>query len=174
MVPGDAWIDYSDNDIFNDTEFDETQNATMVPRLDYVDKETGKRVYDNSKAYSVFDETSKDYSPTLKALYDGILETNANANAKMKNRTHVDNYQISQVTGSFWKRIKRHGIWGAIKNIFSWIGEHLGVINTNSEEDMGWGQQAELMLNDDTGTPINDDDLGTGTMPDGRQLNLIP
>jgi len=70
--------------------------------------------------------------------------------------------------------MKRHGIWGATKRLFEWIGEHLGVINSNSEEDMGWGQQAELMLNDETGTPINDDDLGTGTMPDGRQLNLIP
>lgn len=174
MVPGDAWIDYSDNDIFDDKEFDASENSTTVPRLDYVDEKTGKRVYDNTKAYSVFDKDSKDYSPTLRALYDGILETNANANAKMKNRTHVDNYQISQVTGSFWKRMKRHGLLGATKNLFGWIGEHLGIINTNSEEDMGWGQQAELMLNDDTGTPINDDDLGTGTMPDGRQLNLIP
>lgn len=174
LVPGDAWIDYSDNDIFNDSEFDETENTTMVPRMDYVDKKTGKRIYDNSKAYSVFDENSNNYSPTLKALYDGILETTSKANAKMKNRTHVDNYQISQVTGSFWKRMKRHGILGVMKRIAEWIGEHLGVINTNSEEDMGWGQQAEYMLNDDTGTPINDDDLGTGTMPDGRQLNLIP
>ena len=172
LVPGDTWIDYSDNDMFNDDKFDASQNATMVPRADYV--ENGKRIYDNSKAYSVFDETSSNYSPTLRALYDGILETNTQANAKMTNRTHVDNYQISQVTGSFWKRMKRHGIWGATKRLFEWIGEHLGVINSNSEEDMGWGQQAELMLNDETGTPINDDDLGTGTMPDGRQLNLIP
>jgi hypothetical protein len=58
----------------------------------------------------------------------------------MKNRTHVDNYQISQVTGSFWKRMKRHGFWGVLKNIGSWIGEHLGIINSGSEEDMGWGQ----------------------------------
>jgi len=93
LVPGDTWIDYSDNDMFNDDKFDASQNATMVPRADYV--ENGKRIYDNSKAYSVFDETSSNYSPTLRALYDGILETNTQANAKMKNRTHVDNYQIS-------------------------------------------------------------------------------
>jgi hypothetical protein len=37
LVPGDAWIDYSDNDIFNYTEFDEKENTTMVPRMDYVD-----------------------------------------------------------------------------------------------------------------------------------------
>lgn len=172
LVPGDAWIDYSDNDVFNDTEFDESENTSMVPML--MDKKTGKKLYDNSKAYSVLDETSKNYSPTLKALYNGILETNASANAKMINRNHVDNYQISQVTGSFWKRMKRHGIWGAFKNMLEWLGEHLGVINSNSEEDMGWGQQAEYAINDDTGTPINDDDLGTGTMPDGRQLNVIP
>ena len=172
LVPGDTWIDYSDNDVFNDTKFDEKENATMVPLLS--DPKTGKKLYDNRNAYSVLDETSKNYSPTLKALYDGILETNAAANAKMTNRNHVDNYQISQVTGSFWKRMKRHGIYGAFKNLLEWIGEHLGIINSNSEEDMGWGQQAEYAINDDTGTPIKDEDLGTGTMPDGRQLNVIP
>jgi hypothetical protein len=52
LVPGDAWIDYSDNDMFNDTKFDASENATMVPRMDYeeVDPKTGKKIkiYDNS------------------------------------------------------------------------------------------------------------------------------
>lgn len=91
LTPGDGWIDRDDSNFIN-TNFDESEGMSMVPK---------KQLYDNSKAYNKIMN-----SPTLKALYDGVFNTIDQANKLQTVRNYYDSYMLPQIKGSEFKAFK--------------------------------------------------------------------
>jgi hypothetical protein len=64
--------------------FDESENMSMVPRLDY---DNGR--YDNSKAYYKIKN-----SETLNALYEAVYNTIKESNEQFENKSWHDDYLL--------------------------------------------------------------------------------
>lgn len=116
--PGDAWTEKVDDESLLNPNFDESENTAFVPK---------KSKYDNSKQFSKIEK-----SPTLKALYNGILSTMDESNKMQSNRQYADNFLLPQVTGTIWKRMKRHSMWGKLEVLFKYIAESFGINNTSN------------------------------------------
>jgi hypothetical protein len=90
-TPGDAYNDIENSKSLKNEYFDESQGTSFVPLTE--DHATGKKIhseYDNSKLYN---EITKPCTK-LANMYNTILDTMKEANSKMENRTHVDNYLL--------------------------------------------------------------------------------
>lgn len=169
VTAGDGWIDTSKNNELLDTEFDESQGMTMVPKLEI------KR-YDNREQYNKIIN-----SATLSALYNAVHRTIVESNDCFNNiHQYRDDYLLPQITGSLYKRMKGVGSkWRAIKD---YVSE-----GTGFGGDLAFTQDTEFGLNGDT---IFDklDEFGAiiegeyevfggktrGMRPDGRRLNMLP
>lgn len=183
VLPGDGYINSDENSELLDKEWNESQGQAFIPK---------KELYDNTVAYN---KVMK--SKTLKALYDKAYQTIKESNELQTNRTYVDNYLLPQITGSFFKYLKKHsGKWrmawdfiktgnvdpstagGAAREYFK---DTIGIGEKGWEQDGSYGQLIDqaLMNQDQFGDVINSKDptFGneiSGERPDGRQLNMIP
>lgn len=174
-VPGDAWVDSDSGTNFDNTEFDEKENVSMVPKLEY---------FDNSSRYNQIMKNAK-----LKALYEASYETIKESNGKQANREWADNYLLPQVLGNVFDRMNGHnffdfkkGNWyafwlngGDTKLSMAWkaFKEHLGFRSENDDEIFG----SEWNLNnyDESGKVINNNlHTYSSTMPDGSPYRALP
>lgn len=120
-VPGDAWIEKVDDEKFVNDKYTQlskeegNENTAFIPKA--FDK-NGKVLYDNSKAFSKFDKNSNKYSQTLRDMYDATLRTMRESNEMQTNRQYTDDYLLPQITGSIFKRMKRH----------PWFNRHLALV----------------------------------------------
>ena len=117
--PGDAWTEKVDNEALLNKKFDPKENCSFVPK---------KELYDNSKKFAKIEN-----SPTLKALYDEVVNTMHEANEMQSNRLYADDYLLPQETGTLWKRMKRHSAWGKTKVLFKYLLESAGINNTGNK-----------------------------------------
>lgn len=166
FTPGDGYIINEDIDSLLNPDFDESQNMSMVPKLSY---DHGR--YDNSKQYNKIMN-----SDTLRALYEAIHEAIAESNALFTNKEWHDDYLLPQITGSFYKRLKRqeskaNASWEYVKDTF-------GIMEQQNTE---FGMSLNNALNnvDDLGEIImshtySQGDAVSSRRPNGRQLNMIP
>lgn len=183
VLPGDGYLNSDENNDLLDKDFDESYGQAFVPK---------KELYDNFKQYNKIIK-----SKTLKALYDKTYQTIKESNELQVNRNYVDNYLLPQITGSFFKYLKKHsGKWrmawdfiktgnvdpsssgGALREYFK---DTVGIGEKGWEQDGTYGQFIDQALSDQDqfGDIINSKDptFGSeisGERPDGRQLNMIP
>ena len=158
-MPGDAWTEKVDNEDLLNKNFDEKENSSFVPK---------KSKYDNSKKFSKIEN-----SATLKALYDEVVKTMSEANAMQTNRAYTDNFLLPQITGSIWKRMKRHSAWGKTKALFKYLAEAIGIgYNPNDFSQIGSNQALDSSDNEGNIT-INQTPI-QGEYPDGRTFHILP
>lgn len=186
-TPGDAYNDIENSKSLKNEYFDESQGTSFVPLTE--DHATGKKIhpeYDNSKLYN---EITKP-GTKLANMYNTILDTMKEANSKMENRTHVDNYLLPQVGGNLYTRLTsdnseegKHGyIRRKWKQITDWISEKFGIKERKQQDDFEqmFGETMSLDDTDETGTVIgskrrNIRDIGLlKNMPDDRSMHMIP
>lgn len=157
--PGDAWTEKVDNESLLNTNFDESEGSSFVPK---------KALYDNSKKFAKIEN-----SPTLKALYDEVVNTMSEANDMQTNRLYADNYLLPQMTGSIWKRMKRHSAWGKTKALFKYLAESIGIgVNPNDFSQIG-SNQALDQADSEGNVTINQTPI-QGEYPDGRAFHILP
>lgn len=157
--PGDAWTEKIDNQDLLNSEFDEKENTSFVPK---------KSKYDNSKKFSKIEKSS-----TLKALYDEVINTMSEANEMQSNRLYADNFLLPQITGSVWKRMKRHSAWGKAKALFKYVAESLGIGYSPNDFSQIGSNQALDESNDEQNVVINNTPI-QGQYPDGRTFHILP
>lgn len=197
MEPGDGYIEVDETDELRNTNFDESEHRSIVPK---------RELYDNSKQYNKIMK-----SATLKALYDGVLNTIKESNQLYEGRNYVDDYQLPQITGTMYKKIKnKPSAWRQVfndlkdifspvkmvKNIFNHLtdkstkfgtmlsetSQSIGISKESSDETGQYGQDVNYatLSYDELGSAIQQ--LGesyvsesvSGRRPDGRQLNIVP
>ena len=168
--PGDAWTEKVDNEDLLNKDFDESEGTSFVPK---------KSLYDNSKAFSKFQEFNEDgtenenFSPTLRALYDETVKTMEEANAMQSNRLYTDKYLLPQITGTIWKRMKNHTAWGKLKVLFNYFIESLGIgYNPNDFSEIGSNMALDLITSE--GDQLKNVNPIKGQYPDGRTFHIMP
>ena len=157
--PGDAWTEKVDNEDLLNPNFDDSQNTAFVPK---------KSLYDNSKKFAKIEN-----SPTLKALYDEVVNTMHESNSMQSNRLYADDFLLPQITGSLYKRMKNHSAFGKLTALTQYIGESLGIgYNPEDFSQIGstaaadeYTSEGELVVND---VPLH------GQYPDGRTFHIMP
>lgn len=157
--PGDAWTEKVDNEDLLNKDFDVKEGCSFVPK---------RSKYDNSKKFKKIEE-----SQTLKALYDEVVKTMTEANAMQSNRMYADNFLLPQVTGSIWKRMKRHSAWGKTKALFKYIAEVIG-IGYNPDDFSQIGSNMALDFSDGEGNIVVNQTPIQGEYPDGRTFHILP
>ena len=182
LVPGDGFINTEENDSLRNENYDRLSKTIGIPgtettmsMIPKADVKNGK--YDNSKAYNkIF---GKNGSSTLQALYKGVYDTIKESNEKNYALKYCDNYQLPQITGSFFKRLKNqgskwHAAWEYVKDEVGWDGRLLPT-------DLDYGERIDQILqNFDELGQVTNSDGGTfntkavGTYGDGRRLNIVP
>lgn len=187
--PGDAYNDIENSKSLRNEYFDESEGVSFIPLVK--DHKTGKilnKQYDNSKNYAKVHKTEgmqSLFDDKLSKMYNEVLSVIQESNAKLANRTHVDNYLLPQISGTLYKRMtsnKMEGGYFARKwKIFTeWIGEKFGIRKDTTEDDPLFGERIQLDDSDETGTLIgsnrrNINDIGLDKdMPDGRAMHIIP
>ena len=166
FLPGDQYIINENNQSLLNPNFDESENMSMIPRLDY---DNGR--YDNSKAYYKIKN-----SETLNALYEAVYNTIKESNEQFENKSWHDDYLLPQITGSYYKRLKNqeskaHASWEYLKDTF-------GILEQQNTE-FGMSLQNALNNVDELGEVIMSQEYSGGSnvsarRPNGRQLNMIP
>lgn len=164
--PGDAWTEKVDNenllnkfDEKTGTGFDEKEGTAFVPK---------KSLYDNSKKFKKIED-----SATLKALYDEVVNTMSEANDMQSNRLYADNFLLPQITGSLWKRMKRHTAWGKFKALVKYVAEALGIGYNPSDFSQIGSNMALDDFNSEGAIGINRTPI-SGKYPDGRPFHILP
>lgn len=165
-LPGDQYIINDNAQSLLNPHFDESENMSMVPRLDY---DNGR--YDNSTAYNKIIN-----SPELNALYVAVHDAIQESNEQFKNKQWHDDYLLPQMTGSYYKRLKNqeskaHASWEYLKDTF-------GILEQQNTE-FGMSLQNALNNVDELGEAIMSQEYSGGSnvsarRPNGRQLNIIP
>lgn len=163
-VPGDSWRDENAS-AFKNKDFDESMHVTYIPKgQEYVDKQFEKEVVNNKELFK---------------LYNMIHDTISEANDRMENRQHQDNYLLPQISGSMYRRIKAANTWrGKFQAFLRYIGEYLGIFKYSNEID--YGEDVDY----DTRTESGEKTKSFSTrkhnipllknMPDGRPMHIIP
>lgn len=186
-TPGDAYNDIENSKSLKNEFFDESDGTSFVPLVrDHVTNKLINPEYDNSK---IFEKITKP-GTKLANMYNIILSTMKEANSKMENRTHVDNYLLPQIGGTLYTRLtsnnNEEGKTGYFarkwKLITDWIGEKLGIKERKQQDDYEqlFGENMSLDDTDETGTEIksarrNIRDIGLmKNMPDDRSMHMIP
>lgn len=175
LIPGDGWINSDEsNDLLNE-KYDQSMNVPFIPKKEIEIDGKITRPYDNEIAYKKIMN-----SPTLKALYLGVLESLNDANSKLYNRLYQDNYMLPGITGSMWKYMKGYGMNGAVSQALRYTLDHAGFTEQGISQDQSFGS----VIKDILGSVSELDEFvqsessfgtkTTGTRPDGRQFNIIP
>ena len=187
--PGDAYNDIENSKSLRNEYFDDSEGVSFIPLVK--DHKTGKmlnRQYDNSKNYAKVHKTvgmEAMYDEKLSNMYETVLSVMKESNAKLTNRTHVDNYLLPQISGTLYKRMTSNKMEGGYfhrkwKIFTEWIGEKFGIRKETTEDDPLFGETIQLDDRDETGTNIgsnrrNINDIGLDkNMPDGRSMHIIP
>lgn len=172
-IPGDGWIEHSENELAND-KYDHNNKSFLQPKR-YEEDENGrpiknKPLYDNTKAFNKIQK-----SKNLKRLYDLVLETNRDIN-RLYGRENFDEYLLPGITGSLFKYMKGRG--SVATGALQYAKDELGIGEQGIQQDPEFRQTAERILNntDDFGDMINNRNISIsdGTRPDGSELNMIP
>lgn len=171
LIPGDGWINNTERDDLLNPEFEKLSQEEGNEEMSMIPK---KSLYDNSKAYNKIKN-----SPTLRALYDGILSTMIEANSNFYSGNYNNSYQLPQITGSMWKYAASSGVRGAMK----YAAEQLGYIGNGQAitQDQAFGMAVSAVLGDTSNlsqSVQNENDMSAsktvGMRADGRQFNVIP
>lgn len=166
LLPGDGWIDRDENNSLLNDKYDSSMGVPYIPK---------KEFYDNSIQYDRIKN-----SPTLKALYDGVVSAMTKSNRKLFNRSYSDNYQLPGMTGSIWKYMKSQGATGSVAAAIQYTKDHLGFTESGLRQDDDFGatlKEAISEVNDLQEIVYDNSPFATkttGTRPDGRQFNIIP
>lgn len=166
LLPGDGWIDRDENNSLLNDKYDSSMGVPYIPK---------KEFYDNSIQYDRIKN-----SPTLKALYDGVVSAMTKSNGKLFNRSYSDNYQLPGMTGSIWKYMKAQGATGSVAAAIQYTKDHLGFTESGLRQDDDFGatlKEAISEVNDLQEIVYDNSPFATkttGTRPDGRQFNIIP
>ena len=166
LLPGDGWIDRDENNSLLNDKYDSSMGVPYIPK---------KEFYDNSIQYDRIKN-----SPTLKALYDGVVSAMTKSNGKLFNRSYSDNYQLPGMTGSIWKYMKSQGATGSVAAAIQYTKDHLGFTESGLRQDDDFGatlKEAISEVNDLQEIVYDNSPFATkttGTRPDGRQFNIIP
>lgn len=108
-------------------------------------------------------------------MFDTIKESNEKNYALR----YCDNYQLPQITGSFFKRLKRqgnkwHAAWDYVLDEVGWDGRVL-------PSDLDYGERIDHVLEnlDELGQITSNESTtfnakSVGTYGDGRRLNIVP
>lgn len=182
LVPGDGFINTEENDSLKNEVYERLSKEVGIPgsevtmsMIPKANVQNGR--YDNSKAYNkIF---GKNGSTTLQALYKGVYETIKESNEKNYALKYCDNYQLPQITGSFFKRLKRQGNkWHAA---WEYVLDEVGWDGRLTPSDLDYGERIDHVLqNLDELGQASTNDSGTfntksvGTYGDGRRLNIVP
>ena len=157
--PGEAWTEKVDNEDLLNSKFDPNEGVSFIPK---------KSKYDNSKKFSKIEN-----SKTLKALYDEVVKTMQESNAMQQNRTYADDFLLPSITGSIWKRMKRHSAWGKTKVLFKYLAESIGIgYNPNDFSQIGSNMALDV-IDSEGNTTINQTPI-QGEYPDGRTFHILP
>lgn len=182
LVPGDGFINTEENDSLINNTYTKLSKEVGIPgtevEMSMIPKASvqGGR-YDNSKAYNkIF---GKNGSQTLQSLYKGVYDTIKESNEKNYALRYSDSYQLPQITGSFFKRLKRQGSkWHAA---WEYVLDEVGWDGRITPNDLDYGDRIDHVLDNlDEMGQITSSDSGTfntksvGTYGDGRRLNIIP
>lgn len=166
LLPGDGWINRDENTSLLNPEFKPEMGVPYIPK---------RELYDNSIQYNKIMS-----SPTLKALYDGVVKYMTESNDRLFNRMYSDNYQLPGMTGSMWKYMKAHGATGSVAAAIQYTKDHLGFTESGLRQDDSFGSSLKEALAQVTDLQeiVYDNSpfatKTTGTRPDGRQFNIIP
>lgn len=166
LLPGDGWINRDEDTSLLNPNYKPEMGVPYIPK---------KEFYDNSAQYNKI--TS---SPTLKALYDGVVKYMTESNNKLFNRMYSDNYQLPGMTGSMWKYMKAQGATGSVAAAIQYTKDHLGFTESGLRQDDSFGSSLKEALAQVTDLQeiVYDNSpfatKTTGTRPDGRQFNIIP
>lgn len=172
LLPGDGWINSDENNNLLNPNYDSSLNVPYIPKKQLAD---GSKPYDNSSQFNRIMN-----SPTLKALYYGVLESMQSANSKFYNRLYQDDYLLPGITGSMWKYAKGHDISGSVSQAWRYTKDHLGFTEQGIRQDTEFGSSIENALASVTDLDEfikSESSFGgkaTGVRPDGRQFNIIP
>ena len=130
--PGWAWTEKSDNTDILNPKFVDAENTSMIPK---------KELYDNSKQWNKIQN-----SDSLKALYNKVHETMHESNEMQTNRQFADDFLLPQMTGTVWKRMKRHPFFKKLDILAQYFAESLGLgsktnykLNTAKVSSIGAG-----------------------------------
>lgn len=182
LVPGDGFINTEENDSLKNEEYDRLSKSVGLPgeevTMSMIPKASaqGGR-YDNSKAYNkIF---GRNGSQSLQALYKGVYDTIKESNEKNYELRYSDAYQLPQINGSFFKRLKRQGNkWHAA---WEYVLDEVGWDGRLTPDDLDYGERIDHVLeNLDELGQVSTNDSGTfntksvGTYGDGRRLNIVP
>lgn len=169
--PGDAWTEKVDNQELLNSEYaealEELNNDSEVECNDpsFIPK---KSLYDNSKAFNKIKN-----SPTLWAFYNGILETMHESNELQTNRLYADDFLLPQITGTLYKRMKRHPLFAKFKIIWKYLIEKIGIgFNPDDYSQIGSNQALDTTTNE--GQIIVNNIPIKGRYPDGRTFHIMP
>lgn len=166
LLPGDGWINRDENTSLLNPNYDSSMGVPYIPK---------KEFYDNKIQYDRIKN-----SPTLKALYDGVVTAMSKSNDKLFNRAYSDNYQLPGMTGSIWKYMKAQGATGSVAAAIQYTKDHLGFTESGLRQDDDFGttlKEALSNVNDLQEIVYDDSPFATkttGTRPDDRQFNIIP
>ena len=166
LLPGDGWINRDEDTSLLNPNYKPEMGVPYIPK---------KEFYDNSVQYNKIVN-----SPTLKALYDGVVKYMTESNDKLFNRMYSDNYQLPGMTGSMWKYMKAQGATGSVAAAIQYTKDHLGFTESGLRQDDSFGSSLKEALAQVTDLQeiVYDNSpfatKTTGTRPDGRQFNIIP
>lgn len=163
-VPGDSWRD-ENSSVFKNKYFDENMHVSYIPKgSEYIDESFENEIVNN---------------PELFKLYNMIHGTIAEANDRMENRQHQDNYLLPQISGSMYRRIKAANTWrGRFQAFLRYIGEYLGIFKYSNEidygEDVDYNAVTESGEKTKSFSTRKQDIPLLKNMPDGRSIHIIP
>ena len=189
--PGDGWIDKTNNVLYKNDKYDETENTVYVPKMNIENqdangflakelgivlenKDSGK--YDNSKKY----EYVTKQGTAIADYYNIIKKTIEESNALQTNRPVVDNFLLPQVIGSLWQQTRKRPWFkndGKFAVIWRYLKEKFG---KESEEDQDtYGIHQDLSETDEAGGNVDYKydpfkDTYVSSMPDGSAYRSLP
>lgn len=173
FIPGDGWIEHSENELANPN-YDKENTSFLQPKR-YETDENGrpmknKPMYDNTKAFNKVKN-----SKNLKALYDLVLQTNREIN-QLYDRQSFDEYLLPKITGSIFKYQKNKT--NLSSGVLQYIKDELGIGDQSVQQDSDYAQDVQRVMakTDDFGDLVKQRALqiSDGTRPDGSELNMIP
>lgn len=163
-VPNEAWLEPDDsrnydNPVWKEQQLDK-EGLSVVPKYE---------LYKNDQWEKI------ENSPTLKALYDAILQTMHEANEMQSNRQFTNDWQLPGVSGKLFDRLSQVKGFDKLKVFLRWACEKLGI---------NIGQDQDVLLRGET--TVHDEDSVTGDTiysqftrvvgrrGDGREYTALP
>jgi hypothetical protein len=130
LVPGDGWIEKTDNNKYTNKDFDPNYGTTIIPKakitkkpskngvlaslgLDHLDDGKAADRYDNSEVYNYVTNNGEMKGTDVADFYKYVKDMMHESNQMQTNRPIVDDYLLPQIQGSLWTRMKSKNWWGA-------------------------------------------------------------